>query len=152
RGCSPSGVSRTGPRRQCARSLRDRIGDVSERVIEGIECLVGRHGESERRLGRDVLDVDAGAVVVDVPVQRDLEAAGDAVCELATDEAFGDHGSCSPTSVTARNSQSLLSETSAPAERAVAALLLELSVDIEVDLLGVEADKAGDSLALGQRS
>src|SRR5262249_37061783 len=60
--------------------------------------------------------------------------------------------SCSPTMVTARNSQSLLSETSAPAERAVAALLLELSVDIEVDLLGVEADKAGDSLALGQRS
>ena len=68
--------------------------DVRERVVEGIECLIGRYGRTQRCLGCEVPDLDAGAVVGRVPVERDLEAAADAVRELTmpVDDGRGRHG------------------------------------------------------------
>src|SRR5262249_25259851 len=75
--------------------------EVRERVVECVERLTGRHREADRLLGGQVVDLDARAVVLGVPVEGDLEPAAGALVQLATGEV-GEvcdvHGQRSPCS------------------------------------------------------
>src|SRR5262249_59884067 len=56
----------------------DRLGQVDERVVERVEGPVRRHREGKGLAGRLLVDGDARAAVVGMPVEGDLEPSAPA--------------------------------------------------------------------------
>ena len=52
-------------------------------MVEGLEGALRRDGEDERLVGHGVPDLDRRAVIERAPVERHLDPAADAACELA---------------------------------------------------------------------
>src|SRR3989442_13392447 len=55
---------------------------MGERVVEGVEGPLAADREGQRLLGLGLPNLDARAVVVGAPVERDLDAAADPAGEL----------------------------------------------------------------------
>src|SRR5580765_1245954 len=49
-------------------------GGVCERVVEGVECALGRDGQLEAVADPGVLDLDGEGVLAGVPEQKDVES------------------------------------------------------------------------------
>src|SRR4051812_39502563 len=63
------------------------FGDVGERMLEGVECLVWRDADLVDVVGAVVDEVDRDLVVVWSPEQRDLDAVAGAVREFFDESA-----------------------------------------------------------------
>src|SRR5262245_7612775 len=72
-----------------ARSRVVLLSEVGERVVERLECPVRRNVEADPFARRRPVDVDADAVVVRAPVERDLQSTVDAAGEFSASDLVG---------------------------------------------------------------